>query len=276
MVREADLAEAGLAPVPERAAINGLGGVPAPTGLGSVHEVDIAVRGTPDRRTGYVVGIHELDSLVRRTLGPRMQQAFRSTSPQHPAALLAACGPMVATGLPAGLSLHALTWRPSAFLAIEWTPTMPTTALLSERFEFAASHRLHCPELSDADNRRIFGKCNNANGHGHNYRIEVSVRVPVPTVTRAAGGGPGDGSAHAGLTLPVLEGIVARTVIDRFDHRNLNMDVAEFRDTVPSVENIAAACHALLELPVREAGGTLARVTVWETDKTSASYPAPE
>lgn len=154
---------------------------------------------------------------------------------------------------------------------------MPSTALLSERFEFAASHRLHCPDLSDAENRRIFGKCNNANGHGHNYRIEVSVRVPVPAVGAAASAGPsGSGRARAGLTLPVLEGIVARTVIDRFDHRNLNMDVAEFRDTVPSVENIAAACHALLEHPVREAGGTLERVTVWETDKTSATYPAPE
>jgi len=275
MVREADLAESGLAPLLERGGINGLGGVPAPVGLGSVHEVDIAVRGIPDLRTGYVVGIHELDALVRRTAGPRFQEAFRSGFAQSPPALLAACGPEVAQGLPAELALIALTWRPSQFLSVEWSPRMPTTALLSERFEFAASHRLHCPELSDAENRRVFGKCNNANGHGHNYRIEVSVRVPVPSVRRAASEG-GTGQVVMGLTLPVLEGIVARTVIERFDHRNLNLDVAEFRDTVPSVENIAAACHSLLEHPVREAGGALERVTVWETDKTSASYPAPE
>ena len=56
---------------------------------------------------------------------------------------------------------------------------MPGTALLSETFEFAAAHRLHCPDLTEAENRRIFGKCNNPNGHGHNYRVEVAVRVPL-------------------------------------------------------------------------------------------------
>lgn len=138
---------------------------------------------------------------------------------------------------------------------------MPHSAVLSERFEFAAAHRLNCSQLSEAENRRVFGKCNNQNGHGHNYRIEVSVRVPV-------------GGSLPGFTAADLEDVVGRTVIERFDHKHLNLDTQEFAEVNPSVENIAAACHGLLEAPVRERGAVLMRVTVWETDKTSATYPA--
>jgi 6-pyruvoyltetrahydropterin/6-carboxytetrahydropterin synthase len=140
---------------------------------------------------------------------------------------------------------------------------MPSTAILSERFEFAAAHRLHCQQLTDEQNRSIFGKCNSPNGHGHNYRVEVSVRVPIEQTVPS-------------FTLRHLEEIVATTVIDRFDHKHLNVDTQEFATVNPSVENIAAACHALLVAPIQERGGELVRVTVWETEKTSATYPADQ
>ena len=71
-----------------------------------------------------------------------------------------------------------------------------------------------------------------------------------------------------------LETLVRETVVDRFDHTHLNLDTDEFAELNPSVEHIARVCHALLADPVRAAGGCLEQVTVWETEKTSCTYPA--
>ena len=131
---------------------------------------------------------------------------------------------------------------------------------LSQKFEFAASHRLHNPALSEEENRQTFGKCNNPHGHGHNYELQVTLA--------------GTPAANTGLLVdvPAFEQAVARTVVDRFDHKNLNVEVPEFRDLIPSVENIARVIYRLLK-PRLESGGTrLASVTVWETPKTWCEY----
>ena len=135
---------------------------------------------------------------------------------------------------------------------------------ISQQFEFAAAHRLHCADLSEAENRRVFGKCNNPHGHGHNYRLEVAVSVPMPAEGQWAGFG-----------LPDLERIVGERVVERFDHTHLNLDTPEFARLNPSVENIARVCHDLLADPIAAAGAALDHVTVWETEKTSCTYPAP-
>ena len=129
----------------------------------------------------------------------------------------------------------------------------------SEKFEFAASHRLHNPELTDEDNRKRFGKCNNPSGHGHNYELEVTVR-----------GRPDNGGLM--IDVPALERIVKESVIERFDHKNLNVEVAEFRDVMPSVENIAMVIYRLLRPRFEAARARLASVTVWETAKTWCEY----
>lgn len=132
---------------------------------------------------------------------------------------------------------------------------------LAQQFEFAASHRLHVSHLSDAENREIFGKCNNEHGHGHNYRLEVAVEVKPPAKP--------DGAPS--MSLPQLEEIVAETAIRRFDHKNLNVELPEFADRNPSVENIAQVIFDLLNDPISAAGGRLSHVTVWETAKTSCT-----
>lgn len=137
---------------------------------------------------------------------------------------------------------------------------MPDTILLTAQIECAAAHRLHAPGLDEAANRALFGKCNNPNGHGHNYRIEATVAVPLADPAR--------------LAMPQLAQILSEHVDRRIDHRHLNLDVPEFAQTIPSVEHIAAACRGWLEEPVRAAGGRLVRVTVWETEKTSATVEA--
>jgi 6-pyruvoyltetrahydropterin/6-carboxytetrahydropterin synthase len=101
---------------------------------------------------------------------------------------------------------------------------------VTRRYEFAASHRLHSGALSEEENRRLYGKCNNPHGHGHNYVVEVSVRGPLDRATGRA------------VDLAVLDDLVSREVVRPFDHHNLNREVAVFAYAsgvvVPTSENL--------------------------------------
>ncbi len=130
---------------------------------------------------------------------------------------------------------------------------------LSQKFEFSATHRLHNPALSSEENRQTFGKCNNPHGHGHNYELQVTLR------------GKPDASGIL-IDIPDFETIVANAVIDRFDHKNLNIELPEFRELIPTVENIARVIYRLLKPRFDGAGAALASVTVWETPKTWCEY----
>ena len=139
-------------------------------------------------------------------------------------------------------------------------------AHLTRRYEFCASHRLHSAGLSDADNQRIYGKCNNPYGHGHNYQLEVTVKGPV------------DSSTGMVINLKDVDGLVQEEVLDPFDHTNLNLDLACFRDhdVVPTSENL------LLEIARRLTarwGGeapagtvSMVKLRLQETGKNSFEY----
>jgi 6-pyruvoyltetrahydropterin/6-carboxytetrahydropterin synthase len=240
---------------------NGFAGIPPSDGFTAHHEVTVECIGVPDTRTGYLIGIQEIDAVVRAHLAPLLESFFRTTNPIHPADALAQMGDILQQNFPHGIPLSAIRWSPGPFVNFLWSTSMRDHAIMTEQFEFSAAHRLHCPELSDDENRRTFGKCNHPSGHGHNYRVAVAVRV------RTGAGAPA-------LSTGTLEGIVSRTVLDRFDHRHLNVDCPEFADLNPSVENIAQVCHGLLSDEIAAAGAALDHVTVWETEKTSATYPA--
>jgi len=98
---------------------------------------------------------------------------------------------------------------------------------LARRYRFSASHRLHAPSLAEDENQQIYGKCNNPFGHGHDYVVDVVVRGEV------------DGETGRVVDLQRLDALVRREVVDRFEHKNLNLDIAEFRDIVPTSENVA-------------------------------------
>jgi len=97
---------------------------------------------------------------------------------------------------------------------------------VTRRYEFAASHRLHAAELSQEENRRLYGKCNNPYGHGHNYVVEVSVRGRL------------EGATGRAVDTVALDELVRREVLLPFDHKNLNREVAVFADVVPTSENL--------------------------------------
>ena len=107
--------------------------------------------------------------------------------------------------------------------------------LLTRKIEFSASHLYHNPNLSTEENRRIFGKCNNPHGHGHNYTLEVTVKGPI------------DERSGFVIDLKQLKEIMNREVLEAFDHRHLNYEVPEFKQQIPTTENLAIAIWRRLE-----------------------------
>ena len=130
---------------------------------------------------------------------------------------------------------------------------------LTRRYHFSASHRLHSPLLSEEANDAIYGKCNNPFGHGHNYEVEVTVSGEV------------DRNTGRVVDLTSLDGLVRKHVIDAFEHRNLNLEVAEFQRVVPTTENLGVIVEARLLARWREAfpGGVpaLQRIRIYETER---------
>jgi 6-pyruvoyltetrahydropterin/6-carboxytetrahydropterin synthase len=131
---------------------------------------------------------------------------------------------------------------------------------LTRRYRFSASHRLDTPALSVDQNRRLYGKCNNPFGHGHDYVLDVTVA------------GTTDESGQI-VRREALDALVEQRILARFDHRNLNMDVAELRGVVPTTESLAAAIGKTLgeawPLPAR-----LDRVRISETDRNIFEWKA--
>lgn len=244
---------------------NGYGGKPAMTGLGRYYEFEACCTGEADTRTGYLINIKDIDRAVRETIEPPLVEACRSAPESDPVTLLPGYAERLAAALDP-VRLRSLAWRltPSYGLEVQMpteTNTKPAV-LMRQRFDFAAAHRLHAPHLSDEENRATFGRCNNPSGHGHNYQVEPCVAIE-----------PG-----AGFTLADLERITDDTVIDPFDHTHLNEDTEAFRTGSglnPSVENIARVFFERLGPAIAAAGAGIAlrSVTVWETDRTSCTYP---
>ena len=125
---------------------------------------------------------------------------------------------------------------------------------VTRRYRFSAAHVLRHPDLSDAENRRVYGKCAHPNGHGHDYGLEVTVGGEPDPIT--------------GWIVPPepLDTAVDEAVLSRFDHAMLNEDPC-FAELVPTAENIARVAREALEEPVAALGGSLLRVRVRETPK---------
>ena len=129
---------------------------------------------------------------------------------------------------------------------------------VTRRLMFNAAHRVHNPALSDAENARLFGKCNNVNWHGHNYTLDVSVRGPIDARTGYV------------MDLGALKTIVTERVIDQADHRNFNIDVPFMQGIIPTSENIIVAIWRELEPAVQP--GRLVRLVLWETPNNYVEY----
>lgn len=239
-------------PSDPRGARNGFGGVPAVSSLLSRWiALQVTLEGTPDAHSSYLRNIKEIDEVARRRAIPFLAAAKRFADLRTLHGELAGAWP--------GAELHSLRLQMSPCFAIETRSTELPMMRLSQKFEFSASHRLHNPALDESANRRTYGKCSNPHGHGHNYELEVTLR--------------GEPDAN-GLLMPItdFERVVIERVIERLDHKNLNVEVSEFAKVIPSVENIARVIHDMLCPHLKTATASLATVTVWETPKTWCEY----
>ena len=129
---------------------------------------------------------------------------------------------------------------------------------VTRRAEFSASHFYHNPTLSEAENRRIFGKCNNPHGHGHNYSVEVTVAGEINPTTGMV------------LDLKELKKLLEREVLEIMDHRFLNREVPAFATTIPTTENIAIEIWKLLAPKLTL--GKLHRIRLYETSDLFVDY----
>lgn len=153
---------------------------------------------------------------------------------------------------------------------------------LTRRYRISAAHRLHNENLSAEENARLYGKCNNPRGHGHDYALEVTVA--------------GEVNPRTGMVMDIglLDRLVEREVLERFDHKHLNLDVDNFSERVPTTENLCLEIYRLLapNFPVwsvtpenepddtgREdsaAGARLLRVRIEETPRNFIEYEAED
>ena len=125
---------------------------------------------------------------------------------------------------------------------------------------FNAAHRLNNPNWSAEKNSEIFGKCNNPNYHGHNYDLTVKVV-----------GYPDEETGYV-VDTKVLSNIIRDKVINRFDHKNLNLDVSEFKELNPSAENIAMVIYNLLKPELNPELDL--KIILNETERNYVEYPA--
>lgn len=124
---------------------------------------------------------------------------------------------------------------------------------------FNAAHRLHNPSWTEEKNNAVFGKCNNPHYHGHNYEVEVKVTGEVDPETGYV------------IDMKLLSDIINDLILDRFDHKNLNLEVAAFKDLNPTAENICKVIYGLLR-PHISADKELF-IRLYETERNFVEYP---
>jgi 6-pyruvoyltetrahydropterin/6-carboxytetrahydropterin synthase len=246
------------APEPPGIPTNNYAGFPSLAGLGHYFALQVTIAGHLDAQSNYLQNIKLVDSLVRERCVPAVDTAVRSKQFGGGGNLFLQLFDVLKDPWP-NITLDAMQFSLSPFLSISILASEYPMIRLSQKFEFCASHRLYNPALSEEQNRQTFGKCSNPHGHGHNYELQVTLRgKPDP--------------AGVLMPIPAFERIVAETILDRFDHKNLNIEIPEFRQLIPSVENIAMVIYRLLKPRFTDPRVELASVTVWETAKTWCEY----
>lgn len=131
---------------------------------------------------------------------------------------------------------------------------------LARRYRFAASHRLHSPELTPEQNRDLYGKCNNPFGHGHNYTLELVIQ------------GAPDPATGLLIDIPRLDAHVRELVLRHYDQKFMNEEIPEFRQTPPTTENVALDIRRRLAdgwERISRPGASLETVRIFETRRNS-------
>ncbi len=234
---------------------------PPGEGLSIFFELCVELSGRVEPATGFVVDAAEIENRVRRFAVPIFTEHIRGKfcKAEHSSLFdIAKLMRLVWEQLSdkfGSARLNKLALKMNPFRKISIDVEDCRMIYFGEKFEFAATHKLWNEDFSERRNLEVFGKCANASGHGHNYIVEVTVKMPA---------------SCDGFNIRDFERTVSDNFIEVVDHRNLNVDVAEFGKVNPTVENITT--FAWDKLIGRFGGAFLHSITVWENDKTYSCY----
>jgi len=239
---------------------NSYGGRPCGEGLCLFFELSVGLAGAADEETGLVINVMDIDKLVRQYAVPvfvqGVQEAFRSGRRLkicETAGLLASLRDVLKERF-SGAMLTELGLGLNPYRKIAFDCEDMKMYYFSEKFDFAAMHKLWNERFSEQKNLEVFGKCANPNGHGHNYVVEVTIKAATDEDIRI-----GD-----------FEGVVDGEFVKLVDHKNLNADVTALAGINPTIENLAE--FAWDRLNGRFGAAKLHSVSIWESDRTSCTY----
>ncbi len=237
-----------------------------PNSHGHNYVLEVMVKGDIDTDDGMVINLTTLDALLKSEVIANYDHKHLNS--QHPIFaknphLQPTCEnitieiwqriiPFLTDGL-----LHRVRLSESSTVSADYYGE-GQMVYLTKVYEFSAAHRLHSHLLSDAENRDIFGKCNNPAGHGHNYVLEVTVKGDVDVKTGLVAG------------LNQIDEVVEKQVFERFDYKHLNLDTPEFKTLNPTSENFVKVLWDILEPNLRPV--VLHRLRLRETPKNHFDY----
>lgn len=219
--------------------------------------LDVYYCGTPREEDGMVVNITDIKPIIARVLAP-LDCGFLNELPAFQDKLPTAenlvnflwqeLPKQVESGI-----LQRLCLQETSSYSVQ---KFPNTMRVTKKYEFAAAHRLHAPNLSEEENIARYGKCNNPAGHGHNYGLEVTLE-----------GAPDENGVL--LSPDEFDRIIDEEVFARFDHKHLNEDCSEFKDLIPTSENLARVIFGVLQkrIDTLKDNVRLAKIGLHETQK---------
>lgn len=232
-------------------------------GHGHDYVLEVTVKGNLDFQSGMVVNITDVDRIVKQVVLEELDGKFLNREHSFFKTHIPTTENIVTyiwSALKdrfADCKLHKIVLHENPFLLSQKGET--AMIQLTRKYHFSAAHRLHSDHLSEEENKKIFGKCNNFYGHGHNYILEVTVEGEVDPVTGMI------------VDLAELDKAVEQEIISKFDHKHLNLDTEEFKEKNPTAEVMTITFWDLLQAHVPG----LTKIGLWETGKNYFEYAGP-
>jgi 6-pyruvoyltetrahydropterin/6-carboxytetrahydropterin synthase len=230
-----------------------------PNGHGHDYQLEVMVKGRLQEQPGIVVNTtdikHYVDAFARKELDGKFLNREHPYF-QHHMPTTENLVQYIWESLENRIeycSLHKLRLHENHYLYAE---KEAGALLLTRKYHFCAAHRLHSDRLTPEENIKLFGKCNNPHGHGHNYYLEVTVKGEPDPITGMI------------VNLADLDELVEREVLEKVDHKHLNLDTDEFKGLNPTSEVVAMVIYRMLRPHLPQ----LHKIGLWETEKNYFEY----
>ncbi|TVY08069.1 6-carboxytetrahydropterin synthase [Paenibacillus cremeus] len=233
-------------------------------GHGHDYKLEVMLKGRLDEKSGIVVNTTHIKNIVNEFVEQELDGRFLDREHPHFQKHIPTTENLVDyiwSSLEQrfeGYNLHRIRLHENHYLSSEKEDG--SMVQLTRKYHFCSAHRLHSDYLSEEENIKLFGKCNNPHGHGHNYYLDVTVKgIPDPVTGMM-------------INLADLDGVVEKAVLDKVDHKHLNLDTEEFVNLNPTSEVVAMVIYNMLQPHLPQ----LHKIGLWETEKNYFEYFGPE